>query len=171
MESERGILLKVTPGRAVVRTARRDEEWSAGCVVTHLAFPGLEGTFRVPVVGAGVASAASDQGEAPKPSPDRGDATQRTPAPAITPAPKLPKLPSGEGKVFGYSATAILRWMGREGWDVASAFAVLQLFGAAVNEGTVRCQIKGWATRGLVPELTAEQEKEIRIKLKKSKKI
>lgn len=64
--------------------------------------------------------------------------------------------------VYGHAVTALLRWMGAEGWSVSRCLETLRAVGVTgIAEATVRIQTKAGArgdgSRGPTPELTEEQ--------------
>jgi hypothetical protein len=70
------------------------------------------------------------------------------------------------GTIFEYAATAILRWMGKQGWDAEDAGVCLAAYGlGGMSDSTIYIQLRagkvGDATRGPIPELTKAQVKEL----------
>jgi hypothetical protein len=70
------------------------------------------------------------------------------------------------GQIFGLAATAILRWMGANGWNAEDAGVCLATYGlGAMSDSTIYIQLRagkvGDATRGPVPTLTKAQAKEL----------
>jgi len=61
--------------------------------------------------------------------------------------------------IFGHVPTAVIRWMGAEGWTTTQAVAVLESLDIDVAIGTIRAQLRGGVTgkRGAIPELTDNQ--------------
>jgi len=79
-----------------------------------------------------------------------------------------PATAQGEGGtkavIFSYAATAVIRWMGRQGWKFQQARKVLEQFGAGhISDATVRCQLQGGRDldnpRGEPAALTDDQAK------------
>lgn len=71
-----------------------------------------------------------------------------------------------KGTIFGHSITAILRWMGANGWNKEDAGVALATYGfGSVADSTIYIQLaagrKGDATRGPVPELSKKEAKEL----------
>ena len=66
--------------------------------------------------------------------------------------------------IFGYPATAVIRWMGKEGWDFEeAAIAIQSLTGKKVADATVRAAL-GHGRRGQRGEpakLTAAQRRKV----------
>ncbi len=68
-------------------------------------------------------------------------------------------------QVFGYSITAVLRWMGKEGWTFEDAAVVCATIGAAkIADVTIRLQLKAGkdGLRGPAAPITASQAKQLR---------
>jgi hypothetical protein len=77
-----------------------------------------------------------------------------------------PKRAQVRGQIFGYSATAVLRWMGANGFTFEDAGVVLASFGLAkMSDTTIRIQLtagkKADPTRGEPAPLTAAQGKKL----------
>ncbi len=75
------------------------------------------------------------------------------------------------GAIFGHSITAILRWMGKKGWNKEDAGVALATYGfGSIADSTIYIQLaagrKGDATRGPVPELTKAEAKELLVNSK-----
>jgi len=66
-------------------------------------------------------------------------------------------------KVFGFPATAVLRWMGKEGWSKAEARKALDSLGAEVADATIAAQLRAGATgeRGPPAALSSSQENDL----------
>ena len=62
-------------------------------------------------------------------------------------------------QVFGHPVTAILRWMGTQGFTAAQAAAALKSLGVEPSMTTVKIQISGKAKRGAIPQLTDRDAK------------
>lgn len=62
-------------------------------------------------------------------------------------------------KLWGYPPTAILRWMGNEGWKFREACRALLSLDIDVSPSTIRVQLNAGAKPGAkkIPELTEEQ--------------
>lgn len=110
---------------------------------------------------------------AERPNADPADAfklsrwagADRTPVPPPKPLSALPLFaPSAE--LWGQQPTAVMRWMGKEGWSSADAARVLKEMGVEVADGTVKTQVgaglKG--LRGPAATLTEEQAAILRAK-------
>ena len=69
----------------------------------------------------------------------------------------------GRYSLYGHPATAVLRWMGKEGLTVEQAERLLQSHGLGVSGTTVRIQIRAGKTgdRGDPAALTHEQRKDL----------
>lgn len=70
------------------------------------------------------------------------------------------------GTIFGFAATAILRWMGAHNWEFEDAGVALAAYGlGSMSDSTIYIQLRagktGDATRGPVPELSKAQAKEL----------
>jgi serine/threonine protein kinase len=67
--------------------------------------------------------------------------------------------PSTVNKVFGHPFTAVLRWMGKNGWSFEDAKQALMGLGVECSEATVRTQLSAGKTgqRGAPASLTEEQ--------------
>lgn len=74
-------------------------------------------------------------------------------------------------KVFDYSVTSVLRWMGREGWTFADAQTVLTTMNAMPADNTARIQLHAGkkGERGEPAPLTKNQIKELKQTLKSAK--
>lgn len=72
-------------------------------------------------------------------------------------------------KIFDLPVTAVLRWMGSEGWSTDHARRALDKLGLDVSNSTISCQVKGWEYRGDVPDLTDKQQEELWSLLKDNK--
>jgi serine/threonine protein kinase len=61
--------------------------------------------------------------------------------------------------ILGHSATAVVRWMGRQGWDFDRAKAALARLGGQIAESTIRIQLRAGAKgeRGEPAMLTPEE--------------
>jgi hypothetical protein len=73
----------------------------------------------------------------------------------------------GQYRLFGFSVTAVLRWMGRQGWKAKEALAVLTALdtehGCLCNQGTVNIQVRAGAKgeRGEPAPLTPTQAEQL----------
>lgn len=68
-------------------------------------------------------------------------------------------------KIFGYSATAVLRWMGANDWTFEDAGLVMAGFGAGrISDVTIRLQLKAGkdGMRGPAAPVTASQVKKLK---------
>lgn len=68
-------------------------------------------------------------------------------------------------KVLGYSATAVLRWMGANDWSFEDAGVVMATAGAArISDVTIRLQLKAGKTgqRGPAAPITPAQAKKLK---------
>lgn len=68
-------------------------------------------------------------------------------------------------KIFGYSATAVLRWMGANGWNFEDAAVAMATLGAhALADCTIRLQLKAGkdGARGPAAPITPAQAKQLR---------
>lgn len=69
-------------------------------------------------------------------------------------------------KVFGMSVTAVLRWMGADGWSMDKARKALTKLGLDIGEQTITSQVYSGrdpdSPRGDVPELSKEQGEALR---------
>jgi hypothetical protein len=88
------------------------------------------------------------------------------PKPAKTKPPKPPKIGKQEkAKLFGFHITAVLRWMGANGWSKKDTLQVLKVKGITeVAESTVAIQLKAGATgkRGEPAPLTKAHAKDLK---------
>lgn len=85
--------------------------------------------------------------------------------PKPQPAPIIPAIaPSAE--LWGNQPTAVMRWMGKEGWSPQEASKVLKEMGVDGAEATVKIQVRAGATgqRGAAAALTEEQATILRAK-------
>lgn len=75
------------------------------------------------------------------------------------------KASNRKGLIYGFPATAVLRWMGSEGWTREMAGKVLTHFGIDVSPATVQIQMKAGqtrdTTRGEPAKLTPGQANDI----------
>ena len=80
------------------------------------------------------------------------------------PATLTRRKPGKRATIFGYPATAVIRWMGKEGWDFEeAAIAIQSLTGKKVADATVRAAL-GHGRRGQRGEpakLTAAQRRKV----------
>jgi hypothetical protein len=83
---------------------------------------------------------------------------------------KSPATMTSEGGrqvIFGWAATAVIRWMGRQLWGFKQARKVLDKFGAkdSISDATIRAQLQGGRDennpRGEPAKLTPEQEEQL----------
>tara|TARA_R100000808_G_scaffold6960_3_gene20371 strand:+ start:7120 stop:10173 length:3054 start_codon:yes stop_codon:yes gene_type:complete len=81
----------------------------------------------------------------------------KTIVPDITP----PQKPAPG--LWDHQPTAVLRWMGQEGFSVDEASFVMRKTGTSVSEATVKTQVRGWQTRGVIAPLTPEQAQALRL--------
>ena len=86
---------------------------------------------------------------------------------AMCKAPKdqTPKEKKQHEDIFGYTVSAIIRWMGKNGWKFQEAQRVLEQRGLTdVAEGTIRTYLQAGkqGLRGAPAELTYEQEQELK---------
>lgn len=75
-----------------------------------------------------------------------------------------PKPESGKRQeIFGFPMTAVLRWMGREGWTIHQALHVLTALDVSCSVDTIRAQVRAGKTgqRGAPAELSIKQELEL----------
>jgi len=73
-----------------------------------------------------------------------------TTAPPVDPKPIAPEFSD-------HAATAVVRWMGKEGFSFREAKAALDAAGLKASDATIRAQLGGWEKRGAPAELTPEQ--------------
>lgn len=77
------------------------------------------------------------------------------------------RKPSSAGrpqvKVFGHSATAVLRWMGVNGWDFEDAGMAMHTLGCRLSDTTIRLQMKAGkdGKRGAPAKVTADQARKL----------
>lgn len=71
--------------------------------------------------------------------------------------------PVGEGGLFGQSVTAVIRWMGKEGWTFAEAKEALERVKVSIAEATIRAQLLAGrqGKRGAPAELSEKQVAEL----------
>lgn len=85
----------------------------------------------------------------PKPLPPPVSGKERgapTPtAPAAQPAVAPTRTVNRAGLVFGFPATAVVRWMGANGWGLDRALSTLGRLGVPLAEPTVRTQLAAGA--------------------------
>jgi hypothetical protein len=84
--------------------------------------------------------------------------------PSPLPTPKTTRK-QVRAMVFGFSITAVLRWMGKEGWNFEDASVVCASVGAAkIADVTIRLQLKAGkdGLRGPAAPITAAQAKQLR---------
>lgn len=94
----------------------------------------------------------------PEPIPAKPTVTVTKPAPVA-------EDKSERVKVFGYSATSVLRWMGANGWDADEAgVAMLTLGAGSISDVTIRLQLKAGAEgkRGPAAPLSRAQAKALK---------
>lgn len=81
---------------------------------------------------------------------------------------KTPKPAKAEKKervgVFGYAATAVIRWMGKNKWSTEDAAKALKSFGVSVAEATIKIQLKAGQTgeRGDPAPISKSEEKKLK---------
>lgn len=95
---------------------------------------------------------------------------------AAEPAKPQPPVESGKPKrqivraqIFGHAATAVIRWMGANGWTFDEARAALAEFGAAgISDTTVRIQLPAGkkGERGPAAPISEDQAKQLRAAVK-----
>ena len=85
-------------------------------------------------------------------------------------APRISTVNSSKGdgkrnKIFDHPVTAVIRWMGKEGWEFKQANAVLKKLGVDMAPSTIHIQLRAGLTkdksRGEPAELTMKQELEL----------
>ena len=83
--------------------------------------------------------------------------TKKTPKPA-----KEEK--KGRVGVFGYAATAVIRWMGQNKWSAEDAAKVLKSLGVSVAEATIKIQLRAGLTgeRGDPAPISKSEEKKLK---------
>lgn len=66
--------------------------------------------------------------------------------------------------IFGHPVTAVLRWMGKQGWTFDHAARAVSSFGADIAGGTIKIQLKAGrkGERGEPAAITPDQEKELK---------
>ena len=76
---------------------------------------------------------------------------------------KSKKGGSKRKKLFGYNATAILRWMGKDEWTMEDAKKACKALGLDVADGTITAQLAAGrkGTRGEPAPLTKKQISEL----------
>jgi molybdenum-dependent DNA-binding transcriptional regulator ModE len=95
------------------------------------------------------------RGRSVAPPPERYEPTLSAKRPA----------PAGGGKTKqvweGHGATAVIRWMGVDGWEYKQAQKVVRALDLDIADATIRAQLRGGATgkRGEPAKLTTKQEK------------
>ena len=57
-------------------------------------------------------------------------------------------------KAAGIAPTALLRWMGKNGFTPARAAMVMDVLEIPVSQSTIECQVRGWESRGKIPVLS-----------------
>lgn len=82
--------------------------------------------------------------------------------PSATQGPVLPPVAAPE--VWGHQPTAVIRWMGQEGWSAKEAQQVLKAKGLDVSENTIKTQLS-WGKLGKKPPapLTPEQMTDLKL--------
>lgn len=85
---------------------------------------------------------------------------------------KLPSTKEGgttRPNIFGHPVTAVLRWMGQEGFDAAQAAKALRRYGVEASPVTIGIQLKAGKTgdRGSPANITDDQANEIYEKISK----
>lgn len=70
-------------------------------------------------------------------------------------------------KIFGYPATAIVRWMGKRGWNFKQAQKVLGKLGVDIAPNTIKIQLRAGSVGDKSRGEPATLEKSQRIELKK----
>ena len=69
----------------------------------------------------------------------------------------------GRSTILGHAMTAVIRWMGNDGWDFATARAVLDQLKAPAADNTVRWQLRAGRKEELpLADLSAAQQNELR---------
>ena len=106
-----------------------------------------------------------------EPSPESTDVTVETQANETQPVETTAKRQVCRAQVCGYPATAVLRWMGLNGWKYVDARAALNASGAAgISDVTIRIQLlagkKG--ERGEPAAINKSQAKELEAAAKKT---
>ena len=66
-------------------------------------------------------------------------------------------------KLFEQPVTAVIRWMGADGWGFEDTKAVLKHFGVDLADGTIRIQLKAGKNgeRGAPASISPKQEREL----------
>lgn len=74
-----------------------------------------------------------------------------------------PKEDGKRKKIYGYPATSVIRWMGKEGFSYEEAAKVLKHFGCDTAKNTVKIQLVAGkrGERGDPADLTLTQEREL----------
>jgi hypothetical protein len=70
---------------------------------------------------------------------------------------------TGENLIFGFAATAVLRWMGHTGWTFSDTKIVLEKLDVGLSDATIRTQLGAGKTgqRGTPATLSDEQKKQL----------
>ncbi len=102
------------------------------------------------------------------PEPGANGAQQAVPESAPADPAKVndkPKRQITRAQIFGYPVTAVLRWMGVEGWSFADARAAINAFGAGgISDTTIRIQLPAGrkGDRGAPAPITKQQAAELK---------
>jgi len=78
---------------------------------------------------------------------------------------------SGQNRLFGYHPTAVIRWMGAQGWKFSAAQAVLEHYGFSIADATIRTQLAAGrrGERGAPAKLSDDQMNGLREALPQDK--
>lgn len=91
-----------------------------------------------------------------------GATTKSSGAPIKAPPVVVKPGEGGRGnryQVFGHPVTAVLRWMGTQGFTAAQAAAALKSLGVEPSLTTIKIQVSGKTKRGAIPQLTDRDAK------------
>lgn len=113
----------------------------------------------------------NDKIDPPKPQPAKAEERSTT-APdedngdELVPVARKRKEDKGKARsnVFGFPVTAVLRWMGLDGFDAQEARACFNALGVEVADATIQIQLRAGkrGERGAPAQLTEEQQDHLR---------
>ena len=102
---------------------------------------------------------------APKPAAAAKPAEAKQDKPAKNSPDKKDNGPRKQVQIFGHSATAVLRWMGKNNWNAEDAGVAMTTMGAKyISDTTIRIQLRAGAKgeRGEPAPITREQAKKLK---------